>query len=468
MSRILYGLLLIIGAGAVIVGGATGAFFNDTETSQGNIFTAGGIDLKVDHTRQTYNDNECTTNCVEVEGNVLLDNGFETPEVTHGAKWEVFDSPVDSVWTVTWRDDVPATFGPQNRPDPAHLELHEGVLGLANQGDQYAELDSDWGGPNDSGSGEPASIKIAQTISTTPGTKYKLYFAFAPRPNTPANDNTLEVRWDGNVVLTIPPTAGGAGPIAWTEYELSLPPATTNSTELSFMDLGTANSVGTFLDDVKLVKLDCVSQTIVGGQCLTWDEKDLGEGDRFWFFNDVKPGDRGTNVISLHVYDNDAFACVLTGDVADDENTLIEPEEEADDTTPGNPPGEGEGELAQYLKLFIWEDDNDGVYENSEDTLYGPNAPFTEVAMEKLSLTATTTSYLGVAWCFGEQSLDGTTIECDGTSDDYNDSQTDSVTASLIFDAVQQRNNGEFECRDLLLDEPFKIPVDLGDSPAQP
>lgn len=467
MRRIIFSLFVIVGSAAAITAGATGAFFNDTETSQGNIFTAGGIDLKVDHTRQTYNDGECTTNCREIEGNKLLDNGFETPEVTHGAKWEIFDSPV-SVWNIAWRGDVPGSFGPQTRPAIAHLELHEGVLGSADQGDQYAELDSDWGGPTDPGTGEPASVKISQTIPTVVGTKYKLRFAFAPRPNTPANDNTLEVRWDGNVVHVVPPTAGGAGPIAWTTIELSLPPATTNATELAFTDLGTANSVGTFLDDVELVKLDCVDQVIVGGQCRTWTEKDLAEGDRFWFFDDVKPGDRGTNVISLHVYDNDAFACVLTGDVADDENTLTEPEEEAGDNTPGNPSGEGEGELAQYLKLFIWEDNNDGVYENGEDTLYGPNAPFTEVAMDKLSLAATTTSYLGVAWCFGEQTLNGTTIECDGTSDDYNDSQTDSVTASLIFDAVQQRNNTDFQCRDLLPNEPIKVPVDLTDSPVQP
>ena len=34
---------------AVVVAGATGAFFSDTETSTGNTFTAGAIDLKVDN-----------------------------------------------------------------------------------------------------------------------------------------------------------------------------------------------------------------------------------------------------------------------------------------------------------------------------------------------------------------------------------------------------------------------------------
>lgn len=50
--------MLIAGAGAVIVGGATGAFFSDTETSTGNVFTAGAIDLEVDN-ESYYNGNVC-------------------------------------------------------------------------------------------------------------------------------------------------------------------------------------------------------------------------------------------------------------------------------------------------------------------------------------------------------------------------------------------------------------------------
>src|SRR3989344_2031755 len=39
----------IIAVAATIVVGATGAFFSDTETSTGNTFTAGDIDLKIDN-----------------------------------------------------------------------------------------------------------------------------------------------------------------------------------------------------------------------------------------------------------------------------------------------------------------------------------------------------------------------------------------------------------------------------------
>lgn len=48
MKKILLSLSMILFTG-VLVAGATGAFFSDTETSTGNTFTAGAIDLKIDN-----------------------------------------------------------------------------------------------------------------------------------------------------------------------------------------------------------------------------------------------------------------------------------------------------------------------------------------------------------------------------------------------------------------------------------
>ncbi len=53
-KRVLFSLSILIAAVAVVVG-ATGAFFSDTETSTGNIFKAGSIDLKVDSECHYYN-----------------------------------------------------------------------------------------------------------------------------------------------------------------------------------------------------------------------------------------------------------------------------------------------------------------------------------------------------------------------------------------------------------------------------
>ncbi len=48
MQRVLLALGIIVFVGAAVVS-ATGAFFNDTETSTGNTFAAGDIDLKIDN-----------------------------------------------------------------------------------------------------------------------------------------------------------------------------------------------------------------------------------------------------------------------------------------------------------------------------------------------------------------------------------------------------------------------------------
>jgi len=440
-SRILLALMLIVGAGGAIATG-TSAFFSDTETSTGNTFTAGAIDLKIDHLKQTYNDDTCQDGCVEIPGNLLAiaGSGFEDPVVGNPDLWNVFTSPAGG-WTVEWRSDIPASFGDQTRPAPK-LELHRGVLGAADEGNQYAELDTDWGGPGQPGEGEPASVTIYQDITTVPGRKYMIRYAFAPRPNTPAADNRLEVRWGGLVVDDTGTLAGGGGPIAWQEESVQVT-ATSTVTRVQFTDMGTANSLGSFLDDLRVQEMSC-STVITNGQCSLWDEKDLSDGDVFWNFSDVKPGDRGTNVISLHVYDNDAYACMTTDGVSDNENDNIEPEQAAGDTD------QPEGELSQFLKLFVWGDtDGNGAYDIGETGLY--TGDFEDVAMTRLPLQATTTAYLGSAWCFGEMTATpGNPFSCDGSGTQYDVAQTDSVLTDVLFTAVQQRNNANFQCADLL------------------
>jgi hypothetical protein len=171
--------------------------------------------------------------------------------------------------------------------------------------------------------------------------------------------------------------------------------------------------------------------------CMLWGEKDLGQ-ETFFNFDDIKPGDWGTNLISLHVYDNDAYACLITGNIVDAENTVINPEVNAGDNTPAI------GELSRYISVFAWEDDGDGNYELPESIIAGPNSSFAG-AIGRIPLTATTTEYIGYAWCAGTQSLDGALIKCDGSS--MGDiAQTDIMTASLTAYAEQQRNNPDFRC----------------------
>lgn len=93
MKRILMSLSVIAFVG-VIAAGATGAFFSDTETSRGNTFTAGGLDLKID-SWQHYNGNECVPE--------LDASGHPTGKyVWQGTNpYPVPGTPCDGTWTET-------------------------------------------------------------------------------------------------------------------------------------------------------------------------------------------------------------------------------------------------------------------------------------------------------------------------------------------------------------------------------
>jgi len=221
----------------------------------------------------------------EPDVNLVVDGGFENPEVTTTpANWDIFDSPAGG-WTVEWRGDIPVSFDPpgsvgvQPRPDPAHLELHEGVAGLgtAQEGNQYAELDSDWGGhTNPQFSGEPASITIYQDIVTVPGAEYTLKYVWAARPSTAAATNRLEARADGVVVDDTGTLADPNAGITWIERSVNFT-ATDALTRLQFTDLGAADSLGTFLDNVRLFKISCPNVP-QGSRVSVFSEESFGTG----------------------------------------------------------------------------------------------------------------------------------------------------------------------------------------------
>jgi hypothetical protein len=64
------------------------------------------------------------------------------------------------------------------------------------------------------------------------------------------------------------------------------------------------------------------------------------------------------------------------------------------------------------------------------------------------------TGYVGFAWCAGDLQVNHTTgeINCDG-SGMLDDAQSDSLEASLTAYAEQVRNNENFSCENINLDE---------------
>jgi hypothetical protein len=170
----------------------------------------------------------------------------------------------------------------------------------------------------------------------------------------------------------------------------------------------------------------------------------------FWNFTDVKPADWGKNIISLHVYSNDAYVCLMPRNIQDLENVLVEPEATAGDVT--NDPTPGAGELAEELQFFMWKDiDADNTYDAGEPILVPAGTAFNAIASTQLALSSPSpVTLVGVQWCAGDQTLVGTTVNCDGNG--MGDKvQTDKVISDFVAYAVQQRNNSGFTCSQLVL-----------------
>ena len=426
-KKILISLGIIGIAGAMAIG-ATMSFFSDTETSAGNIFVAGDLDLKVDHTFASYNGGECVSDCVETGNDLVVNGGFETPDVPAGG-WAIYPDASLTSWTIE---------------SGSGLEIQDHAAGNPHTGNQLAELDS------------YSSSAISQAITTVAGGKYRLTFWHSPRPGVAAPDNTIAatvqvVSYNSVLVNdTIGAGASGGSNTSWTSYSYDFV-AVDTATRVMFSDMGTSNSYGGYLDDVSVKALSCSNTYPNGGTCTLWGEKDLGEGDTFWKFDDVKPGDHGINVISLHVDSNDAFACLITNNVDDRENDLIAPETAAGDLANVGLLN-GYGELSQFIKAFAWNDaNNNGIYELGEAQLLPPNTPVVDTELLQLSLTGGgPAQYIGLAWCAGTQSVVGNAISCDGSAMG-NVAQTDSFTADVTAYAEQQRNNPDFDCANVVL-----------------
>ena len=93
------GMLVFVGAIAV---GATGAFFSDTQTSTGNVFTAGAIVLSVDDT-QHYN------NAICVQGQQGSTWQLEKGQATTTDQYPVIGTPCNGTWTLE------SPIGPQHK-----------------------------------------------------------------------------------------------------------------------------------------------------------------------------------------------------------------------------------------------------------------------------------------------------------------------------------------------------------------
>lgn len=192
----------------------------------------------------------------------------------------------------------------------------------------------------------------------------------------------------------------------------------------------------------------------------SWLATDLG-AKTFFNFPDVKPGDSGENTISLHVDSNDAYACVDVNITKNDDNGLTGPELAVDLATSTG--GIGLGELAQNLNFFAWADTastngavpGDNIWQAGELALFSNGVgPASDVLGGKTYTLADSntgpliggaTKYIGLAWCAGSMTAVSGVITCDGSTMG-NNTQTDTMEASVAFRVEQARNNPNFRC----------------------
>ncbi len=213
----------------------------------------------------------------------------------------------------------------------------------------------------------------------------------------------------------------------------------------------------------------------------SWSQTDLTI-EKFFNFMDLKPDDFGEDTISLHVDTNDAYLCADVTLTSNADNTQSEPEALVDAN------GLETGELAGLVNFLWWADDGDNVFETGETIIdqgnfgqlgVGNTYPLTLADSDENIWTGIggpvpgdETLYIGKAWCFGTMGTAPVTqdggdfgrspagqnggtatpgepedggLTCDGTFLG-NESQTDSLTADVTFEAVQARNNPGFQC----------------------
>jgi predicted ribosomally synthesized peptide with SipW-like signal peptide len=146
ISRIVLGLVLIVGAGGALMGGTT-AFFSDTESSTGNTFTAGAIDLKVDN-ESYYNGNKCAVDINDVD-----DDDNLTEFVWQGeATFPIPGTNCETSFPASDLDDGLVFFNFNDlKPD----DEGEDTISLHVQNDAWACMDLTLTSNDDNGSNEP-------------------------------------------------------------------------------------------------------------------------------------------------------------------------------------------------------------------------------------------------------------------------------------------------------------------------
>ncbi len=160
----------------------------------------------------------CTVDPVFSEGNLIINGGFEEPNIGSG-----FVHIHDVLgWT--------ATLGPG-------FEIQHQCAGTPYEGDQLIELDT------------YANGGMAQSVAVDPSKTYILRFFYSPRPGVSTESNPVEVLLDGDLIEEI--TGYCDYDTVWEMHE-NYVDAVSNIMTIEFRGAGISDSYGGYIDQVSL------------------------------------------------------------------------------------------------------------------------------------------------------------------------------------------------------------------------
>lgn len=153
------------------------------------------------------------------DDNLLVNGSFEATAQANGS-WNIY-SPIPG-WTA----------------NPA-VEIRDNVVGKAQEGSNYAELDANVNG------------SITQSFATIAGAEYTLSFWYSNRTNTAVATNGLSFGLGSGWIAAPGLAVNNSGDNQWSQVNYNFI-AGGGTTTLSFMATGNSDSYGTSLDNVSV------------------------------------------------------------------------------------------------------------------------------------------------------------------------------------------------------------------------
>lgn len=163
---------------------------------------------------------------------ILVNGSFESLPVALGdGQWTVLTSLAG--WTL----------------DPTSgVEVRRNVVGNAQDGLVFVELDTNAGGGFDSST----NSWISQSVQTVAGAHYTLSWFYAPRAGEAADTNPIDVLWNGTKLAKSNGSGMGQNANVWQQYSFEVV-GTGQLDTLTFAATGKADAVGGSLDNVSLI-----------------------------------------------------------------------------------------------------------------------------------------------------------------------------------------------------------------------